>query len=220
MARPAGADSEVTRARLQQAAARLFAERGVGGTSVRAIADECGVTSATVHHYFGGKDDLHRAVVDAMYLELDGLRGELAEALAHALPTGGLAAIVEEAVRRLFRFAVEHDATVRMLLRNAIESGELDPERRREVHLPFLADVAGVLPASAGPTGRLGARLAIQSVMHLIVRYALTSPHELGLVCGLDSDSGADDVREVRTVVEDHLVAAALTLMSLENPPC
>lgn len=47
-----------TRQALQQAADRLFAERGVTQTTVRDITDEAGVTERTFFRYFGSKEDL------------------------------------------------------------------------------------------------------------------------------------------------------------------
>jgi AcrR family transcriptional regulator len=48
------------------AAARdAFAERGVDGATIRGIAAAAGVDPALVHHYFGNKDKLFLAAVDA-----------------------------------------------------------------------------------------------------------------------------------------------------------
>ena len=52
------ANKLATRQALQQAADRLFAERGVAQTTVRDIADEAGVTERTFFRYFGSKEDL------------------------------------------------------------------------------------------------------------------------------------------------------------------
>lgn len=49
------------RARVREAALALFAERGYAGTSVRAIAEAAGVSSALVAHHFGSKSELRRA---------------------------------------------------------------------------------------------------------------------------------------------------------------
>ena len=51
------------RAKLLDAAVRLFAEQGVAGTTVAEIAKRAGVTSAMVHYYFKTKDQLLDAVV-------------------------------------------------------------------------------------------------------------------------------------------------------------
>ena len=53
------------RARIREAAFRLFAAHGVEGTSLRAIAEEAGTSAALVMHHFGSKVGLVRAVDDA-----------------------------------------------------------------------------------------------------------------------------------------------------------
>lgn len=52
------ANKRATRAALQTAADRLFAERGYAATTVRDIADAAGVTQRTFFRYFQGKEDL------------------------------------------------------------------------------------------------------------------------------------------------------------------
>ena len=58
-----GQESSAVRARLLDAAVRLFAEQGVAGTTVAQIAAPAGVASAMVHYYFKTKDQLLDAVV-------------------------------------------------------------------------------------------------------------------------------------------------------------
>ena len=53
------------RARIRQAAFRLFAERGVDATSLRAIAEAAGTSAPLVVHHFGSKEGLVRAVDEA-----------------------------------------------------------------------------------------------------------------------------------------------------------
>jgi AcrR family transcriptional regulator len=49
------------KARILDVALTLFAERGIAGTSVRAVADAVGVSPALVIHHFGSKSGLRRA---------------------------------------------------------------------------------------------------------------------------------------------------------------
>ena len=56
------------KARLRDAALRLFAERGIEATTVRAVAAAAGVSGGLVRHHFGSKDEL-RAACDAYALE-------------------------------------------------------------------------------------------------------------------------------------------------------
>src|SRR6266566_170590 len=54
-----------TREAILAAAREAFAERGYDRVSIRAIATSAGVDPALVHHYFGTKDQLFLATVDA-----------------------------------------------------------------------------------------------------------------------------------------------------------
>ena len=55
-------DEDLTaRARIRDAALRLFAERGVDGATIRDIAAEAGVSLGLVRHHFGAKDELRAA---------------------------------------------------------------------------------------------------------------------------------------------------------------
>src|SRR5215468_3433335 len=49
------------RARIRDAAVRLFAERGIAATTVRDIAKEAGVSAGLLRHHFGSKEDLRDA---------------------------------------------------------------------------------------------------------------------------------------------------------------
>jgi AcrR family transcriptional regulator len=59
--RAARSDGEDTRARLLQAALRLFSERGYAQTSVRAIAEAAGTNVAAIAYHFGDKARLYSA---------------------------------------------------------------------------------------------------------------------------------------------------------------
>ena len=56
--------SEDTRQRLLNAAEQLFAERGISGTTLRALTRAAKVNLAAVHYHFGSKEGLLDAVVE------------------------------------------------------------------------------------------------------------------------------------------------------------
>ncbi|WP_020179710.1 TetR/AcrR family transcriptional regulator [Methylopila sp. M107] len=62
-ARPA----QNTRERIETAALKLFAAKGVAGTSMRDIAHEVGVTEGALYRHFASKDDLARALFLSRY---------------------------------------------------------------------------------------------------------------------------------------------------------
>jgi AcrR family transcriptional regulator len=204
--RPVNADSERTRARILETARSMVSSHGIDGVSIRDIAREAGVSLATVHHYFGTKDALHEACIDDMYRELAELEAALAPALG---PGRTFAEAVEEIVRTAFRFAVEHAATQRLLMRTVVERG-LDPERREGVLKPFLAKASVLLSARSSRSPN-ELRFVLQSLTYLAMRYSIAQDEELTAVADVDDPALA------RRRVEDHLVEVATRLLSLES---
>jgi TetR/AcrR family transcriptional regulator, regulator of cefoperazone and chloramphenicol sensitivity len=62
------AEDLTARARIRDAALRLFAERGMNGATIRDIARAAGVSGGLVRHHFGSKDGL-RAACDSYALD-------------------------------------------------------------------------------------------------------------------------------------------------------
>ncbi len=55
--------SKITRQKIIRAAARIFAESGYDGASIRNIVVKADVNQAAISYHFGGKDGLYRAVL-------------------------------------------------------------------------------------------------------------------------------------------------------------
>ncbi len=112
---------EERRAAILDAAARVFADRGYDGASIRGIAATAGVDPALVHHYFGTKDELFLAAVRAP-MDPD----ELLPVVLAAEPAERGAAVVRMVLRvwdgparpailALVRSAVNHEWSARLL---------------------------------------------------------------------------------------------------------
>ena len=61
-------DAERTRAELLAVATEVFAEQGLSGARVDEIAERTRTTKRMIYYYFGGKEQLYRAVLEAAYL--------------------------------------------------------------------------------------------------------------------------------------------------------
>jgi TetR/AcrR family transcriptional repressor of nem operon len=61
---PTTEKGRATRRRILDAACRLIAERGVAAVSLEDVEREAGVGRSQLYHYFDGRDDLLRAVID------------------------------------------------------------------------------------------------------------------------------------------------------------
>ncbi len=211
MPRPVNADAQATQRQILQSALALFSAQGMGGTSVREIARGAGVSLAMVHHYFGSKEGLYGACIEAMLAELSNLGVALRAELAAV--QGSPHALFERAVRVGFRFARDHRMAVRLLQRSIVDAGEVDAKIRERNVLPFLAGISEALGALLGRQPET-LRLPIQSVIFLVVRYAMSNEGELALLVG----QGKRETQSADDAVEDHLVDAAIRLLGLPAP--
>jgi AcrR family transcriptional regulator len=88
--------STSTGERVQAAALTLFAERGYHGTGIRQLADAAGISSASLYHYMGTKEELLLAI---MRTSLTALLEAAEEAGTEPDPTARLVALVQLHVR-------------------------------------------------------------------------------------------------------------------------
>jgi AcrR family transcriptional regulator len=202
MPRPPNADADATKSRILESAHHLFASHGVGSTSIRDVAKRAGVSLAMVHHYFGSKDGLYVACVDAMYAELAALRAELETAFLGATSVDDL---LVRAITEAYGFARKHKDAVRLLMRTTVDAGELTP-KGREFHLAFLAGGTTAIAALSGrePTSL---RLPLQTLVFLVARYAVQNEGELLVV------TGAPSIKDAHEAVVSHLTDAARGLL-------
>jgi AcrR family transcriptional regulator len=146
-----------TRTAILASARALFAARGFGGTTIRAVAAGAGVDAALVHHYFGGKDDLFLAALD---IPVDP-RAVLAPVLTQGAEGAG------ERFLRVF-LSVWDDAGLRPGLLAVIRAA-MDPSAHR-----LLSE--GLLPVVIQP---VGVALGLDRPEH---RMPLVASQVLGLI--------------------------------------
>ena len=63
LGRPRDVDSSDTRQTLLEVARRIFARDGYGATTNRSIADEAGITTGAIYHYFPSKAELYLSLI-------------------------------------------------------------------------------------------------------------------------------------------------------------
>ncbi|ORV08601.1 TetR family transcriptional regulator [Mycobacterium celatum] len=149
--------------RILDAALRLIAENGVGGTSLQMIADDIGVTKAAVYHQFKTKDEIVIALTER---ELGGLEEALEAAEAEDDGTRAREMLLE----RVIDVAVER--------RGAASTLQFDPVivRLLAEHQPFqqfIQRLYSVLVGDAGDDARVTAAMLSGAiavgVMHPLV---------------------------------------------------
>src|ERR671916_492965 len=120
----------------------MFAERGFDGASIRAIATEAKVDPALVHHYFGTKDKLFLASMNApldpaelIPKALAGPREEAGERLVRTVlsvwdsPAGSAAvALLRSAMSNEWTARLMREFVVTQVLRRAVAELVLEPK--------------------------------------------------------------------------------------------
>jgi AcrR family transcriptional regulator len=143
-ARPAARlvrDPERTRGRILEAAKAEFAAHGLGGARVDRIAAQADANKRMLYYYFGNKDDLFLAVLEAAYEHIR--EAEKALRLTEVDPP--------EAIRRLVAFTweyyLEHPEFMTLLnSANLHRARHLEKSTKvRTIHSPFVAMIEEIL---------------------------------------------------------------------------
>ncbi len=134
-------DPDATRAKILAAAWHEFAHKGFAGARVDAIADRSRVNKRMIYHYYGDKERLFVAVLEAAY---DRVRSaEQALDLEHMAP--------EAAMQRMVEFTFDSfvgDRTFIQLLNNEnlYKARHLKKSARvRQMHSPLIGMIGGIL---------------------------------------------------------------------------
>lgn len=110
--------------RVHRAALRLFATHGFDGTGIRKIAEEAGITVASLYHYVGTKEDLLERMMHESMTEL--LAPARAEVNRARDPVEAISALVDLHVRR-------HANHAQLCLVGDTELRSLSPARRARI---------------------------------------------------------------------------------------
>ena len=134
-------DPEKSRANILQAARAEFARSGLGGARVDQIAKMAGINKRMLYHYFGNKDDLFCAVLEANYAHKRD--SEKALALEQEEPV--------EAIRKLIAltwdYYLKHPEFLTLLnSANLHQAKHLKKSTEiRKMHTPFVSMIKSVL---------------------------------------------------------------------------
>ncbi len=132
-------DFEETRASLLAALTRRLAEDGGTGASLRELASAAGVSTATLRHYFGDREGLHRALFDRGRELGAGFHLRLVNEPLQADIVASMRWALEWILTGLSIPTVRHIHTIG--LRVALESPSLGPLYLRDLLEPLLQSV-------------------------------------------------------------------------------
>jgi AcrR family transcriptional regulator len=171
-ASPLGAASySAPQIRIIEAALVLFAEQGIGGTSLQMMADAIGVTKAAIYHQFKTKDEIILAAAEVMLVRL-----EAAVVAAEACESRSRAR--EVLIAEIVDHAVERRRVVSILQRDPVML------RFLEDHEPFRRVMERLYRVLIGRRAGAGARVRA-AMLSAAIAGAIIHP----LVLDLDDDA-------------------------------
>lgn len=200
-------DADRTRAELLAVATEVFAEQGLSGARVDEIAERTRTTKRMIYYYFGGKEQLYRAVLEEAYR---GIRE--AEQSIHA---GDLPPV--EAVRRIAELTFDHHhahpAFIRLVAIENIHRGEhlRKVESMRDLSTPVATLLDDVL-ARGRDEGSFRADVDAIDVHMLISAFCVfqvANNSTFGFLFGRDMQS--DEIRARHRAMLGDIVVAWLT---------
>ncbi|MER6008633.1 TetR family transcriptional regulator [Nonomuraea sp. NPDC003707] len=192
-------DAEATRQRIFQSATAEFAAHGLAGARVERIAAAAKANKQAIYLYFGGKEKLFGAVVQAKVDEV---------CHADTLDPGAVA----DSVGQLFDWYQDHPDLIRLLLWEALESGPgpvQGEDERRAAYRDNVRDLvdAGVGAGLDGPERTCAAQDWMFTVLGLVA-WNFAVPQLCRLVLDEQDDKAAlarrreSVVSAVRTLAE------------------
>ena len=110
-------EAENTRLNILQVAASEFAEKGLAGARVDVIAEKINSSKRMIYYYFGGKEQLYRAVLEQAYAQI---RARESAANYAALPANEALALY---VGHTFDYHAQHPEFVRLVMNENIHFG-------------------------------------------------------------------------------------------------
>jgi AcrR family transcriptional regulator len=110
-------DADETRNNILEVAAREFADKGLAGARIDEIAEKTASSKRMIYYYFGGKDELYRAVLERSYGQI---RAREDDANFETLPADQ--ALIAQ-IEHTFDYHVEHPEFVRLVMNENIHHG-------------------------------------------------------------------------------------------------
>ena len=193
-----------SRERVVGAAARLFAERGYGLTSMRDIARAARIRAATLYHHFRSKDDLYHEVLDREQAKLRELMNS-ALAEEREFPRQ-----IERMVTLAFDYHRRNPSLAKLGLRAALGDGLTRPYDSRWL---------GMMEALLQPRVAKGEIKEIDPALFLITAGAIIQHHVIanGTVRELVGRSLSGKDVEART--RKHVIQVILRSLGIDEAP-
>ncbi len=192
-------DAERTQAGILRAAIAEFAEHGIGGARIEAIAARAGVNKKLLYYYFSNKDDLFLAALEQSYADKRSAEREL------QLDTRDPAEAIRALVSYTWRHYQEHPEFMKLLASENLARGEhvRRSSRARRLNSPLMQTLTDVLERGRRKRVFRSGIDPLQLYISIagLAYFYLSNNHTLSAIFGRDlRDPAALDAREAHIV--------------------
>lgn len=192
-------DPERTRAAILAAATSEFTAKGLTGARVDAVAKAARVNKRMIYHYFGDKEGLYLAVLEATYQAIRAAEQNLH--LGDRDPVDGM----RELVRFTWAYFLDHPEFLSLLgTENLHRAAYLKQSRLiRELHSPLVGMISGLLERGAKERVFRGGIDPVELYITIAALgfFYLSNRHTLSTIFGRDlSDAKSLGAREQHIV--------------------
>lgn len=164
---------------IMQAAAKLFAEKGLEGTSTRDIAQASGLNMSLISYYFRGKEGLYRRIIENFAHQLETQINDLVNSFE---PKGLDQSHFEDEIRVIIEFFVkmrtENPYVGRILKREEVDSLPHSREVYDQVFSRIGVNLAGLIEKGQRKgfiSKKVYPPFAVWALVHMPVDYFTTS---------------------------------------------
>jgi AcrR family transcriptional regulator len=125
------------REQILREAARLFAADGYKGTSIRSIAQACGITEPALYRHFDGKMDLYATAIHWKAAQHD-----ISGFLQRQGSQGNIEAVLTRIAQHILGFLKTDPGLLGLMHNNSVETGPSAAVLFREIRLPYIEFLA------------------------------------------------------------------------------
>lgn len=139
-------ETQGSREKILEVAIRLFAEKGLAGTSTREIAKESGANISLISYYFGGKEGLYKAVFREQMLHF---QQQAEETIFKNLKKPMTKAVFHEAMSQFVTLILEKrkqdPSMINLMMRERIAGLPYAREAHEEIIAPMAHRLVGLI---------------------------------------------------------------------------
>jgi AcrR family transcriptional regulator len=177
-------DPERTKAEIVAIATEEFAEYGLSGARVDAIAERTRTSKRMIYYYFGGKEGLYLAVLERAYAEIRAIEAGLD--LANSEPVDGLRRLIEQT----FESDESHTAFIRLVtIENVHKAKHLaGMDSIREINRRVIAILDDLLQRgrAEGKFRRDVEATDVHMMISALCFFRVANRHTFGAIFGVD----------------------------------